>query len=89
MAIDLPNGCDVLSPRQKHLVTIIEYRRRHGILTVQQDLAEALGIRRDSLNKLLARTRQVLEQQGIQLIMPPRHCEGRAVAFSLSDFNNT
>lgn len=75
-----------LSERQRRLLAVIEHRRKHGLPTVQRDLAEALGIRRDSVNKLLARTRRTLKKQGRILEMPPRRREGRAVAFSLADF---
>ena len=66
-----------LTAQQRKLVDVIEYRRRHGIPTVQRDLAEALGIRRDSVNKLLARTRRRLGAAGRDLAMPPRHASGR------------
>jgi hypothetical protein len=58
--------------RQLHLIRVIERRSRDGIPAVQRDLAEELGIRRDSLNKLLARTRRVLQERGIELQMPAR-----------------
>ncbi len=66
-----------LTNKQLQLIKYLEYRQRYGMPTVQQDAAEALGIRRDSLNKLLRRTRQALARQGRDLPMPPRH---RAVA---------
>jgi hypothetical protein len=54
------------------LIEIIRRKNRNGLPAVQRDLAEELGIRRDSLNKLLARVRRVLAAEGIQLEMPPR-----------------
>src|SRR4051812_34041972 len=65
-----------LTPRQIQLVALIRAKTRHGVPAVQRDLAEALGIRRDSLNKLLARTRRALAAQGITLEMPVRSREG-------------
>lgn len=62
----------MLTRKQVRLISLIGYRRRHGLPTVQRDLAEALGIRRDSLNKLLARTREALAAEGKELRMPPR-----------------
>jgi DNA-binding MarR family transcriptional regulator len=61
-----------LTRRQQRVLSMIEYRRRYGLPTVQRDLAEALGIRRDSLNKLLARLRRALLKKGQHLELPPR-----------------
>lgn len=74
-----------LTNRQRRLVDAIERRRRGGLPTAQRDLAEALGIRRESLNRLLARTRRALAAAGLDLPMPPRPSAGasaRAVAYS-------
>src|SRR4051794_16599595 len=65
-----------LTARQVQLVALIRGKTRHGVPAVQRDLAEALGIRRDSLNKLLARTRRTLAAQGITLEMPARSRAG-------------
>lgn len=70
----------MLTNRQVRLLKIVEYRRVHGLPTVQRDLAEALGIRRDSLNKLLARTRKALAERGEELRMPGR---GRAAVIEM------
>jgi len=72
-----------LTNRQRRLLEMIEYRRRHRLPTVQRDLAEALGIRRDSLNKLLARTRRRLRLHGVRLEMPPRSRSERCGIVSL------
>jgi CRP-like cAMP-binding protein len=69
----------MLTRKQQKLVTILEYRSRYGLPTVQRDLAESLGIRRDSLNKLLARTRRSLQRNGGSLPLPPRS-GGSAIA---------
>ena len=68
----------MLTKRQICLISLVEHRRNHGLPTVQRDLAEALGIRRDSLNKLLARTRRALAAHGEELQMPPKAREGAA-----------
>lgn len=73
-----------LTRRQQELLRIIEHRVRIGLPTVQRDLAEYLGIRRDSLNKLLVRTRRVLASQGRTLEMPPTARECRADVSTLS-----
>lgn len=54
----------MLTSQQARLLQMMEYRVRYGLPTLQRDLAEALGIRRDSLNKLLARTRRALASKG-------------------------
>jgi hypothetical protein len=64
-----------LTLRQRLLLELIERRRGAGLPVVQRDLAETLGIRRDSLNKLLARTRRALAARGLSLVMPPRRRE--------------
>lgn len=73
-----------LTRKQRRLLELLRYRERNALPTVQRDLAEALGIRRDSLNKLLARTRQQLEAQGTTLPRPPRRASHRAAVASLS-----
>lgn len=75
----------MLTKKQVRLLEYLEYRRRHRLPTVQQDLAEALGIRRDSANKLLARTRKRLARQGRELVLPPRHGTAAAKLVTLSD----
>lgn len=65
-----------LTKKQRKLLKLIEVRRR-GLPTVQRDLAEALGVRRDSLNKLLARTRRAPASRGIDLRLPPRKGDPR------------
>ena len=72
-----------LTKRQQRLLVLIDYRRQHDIPTVQRDLAEALGVRRESLNKLLARTRERLRNSGHELVMPPRQRAGRAAVGAL------
>ncbi len=62
----------MLTRKQLRLVEMIERRNRHAMPTVQRDLAEFMGIRGDSLNKLLRRTRRALEESGQTLTMPPR-----------------
>lgn len=62
----------MLTKKQRRLVGMIEYRVRYRLPTVQRDLAEALGIRLDSLNKLLSRTRRRVASQGGSLELPPR-----------------
>ena len=73
-----------LTEKQRKLLDLIDYRVRHRMPTVQRDLAEALGIRRDSLNKLLARTRLALGGQR-DLTMPPRSRSSAAPLVSFSD----
>lgn len=73
-----------LTARQRAVLAIIERKARHGVPAVQRDLAEELGIRRDSLNKLLARARRVLAAQGVGLTMPARSRPTRAGVCSLS-----
>jgi hypothetical protein len=75
----------MLTKKQLCLISIVNYRRRHGLPTVQRDLAEAMGIRRDSLNKLLARTQKALAARGEELRMPPRRREGAADVMTLAD----
>lgn len=75
----------MLTKKQLRLVEYLEYRGRHRIPTVQQDLAEALGIRRDSANKLLARTRRALARQGRTLALPPRHGTAAVKVVTLSN----
>jgi hypothetical protein len=70
---------DGLTARQLQLMAAIRRRTRHGLPAVQRDLAEELGIRRDSLNKLLARTRRQLAARGVALAMPAR-CRAAHVA---------
>ncbi len=74
-----------LTDKQRELLRLVEYRRRHGMPTVQRDLAEHLGIRRDSLNKLLARTRKVLAREGRTLEMPLRSRQYVTPTASLAD----
>jgi hypothetical protein len=61
-----------LTARQLQLIELITSKTRHGVPAVQRDLAESLGIRRDSLNKLLARTRRALAARGISIELPAR-----------------
>jgi len=68
-----------LTPRQQLLVRLIGRRLRYDVPAVQRDLAEEMGIRRDSLNKLLARTRRQLFAHGRELGLP-RRCRADAVA---------
>ena len=75
MGVD-PNK--MLTKRQRQLLSLIEDRKRHRLPVVQQDLAEALGIRRESVNKLLKRMRIRLNRRGEVLEMPDRR--GRVVA---------
>lgn len=75
----------MMTRKQQKLVMTIEYRSRYGLPTVQRDLAEALGIRRDSLNKLLARTRRSLQRNGASLPMPPRSGGSAIPMVSLAD----
>ena len=75
-----------LTKKQQRLMALLEYRARHLLPTVQRDLAEALGIRRDSLNKLLARTRARLALEGKQLPQPPRRCDYRVNVCSLPSY---
>ena len=73
----------MLTTQQARLLQMLEYRARHSMPTVQRDLAEALGIRRDSLNKLLARTRRALASEGKSLTMPPRSRSSAAAVVTL------
>ena len=57
-----------LTARQRRLLELIRRKTRHGIPAVQRDLAEEMGIRRDSLNKLLARMRQ--SRAGLHALRP-------------------
>lgn len=75
----------MLTIQQARLIQMLEYRARYRLPTVQRDLAEALGIRRDSLNKLLARTRRALASEGRSLPMPPRSRTSAAPLITLSD----
>ena len=75
----------MLTKRQVRLILLVEHRRSQGLPTVQRDLAEALGIRRDSLNRLLARTRKALAARGEELRMPPRGREGSAGLMTLEN----
>lgn len=75
----------MLTKKQIRLISLVEHRRTHGLPTVQRDLAEALGIRRDSLNRLLARTRKALAARGEELRMPPRGREGAAGLMTLEN----
>ena len=75
----------MLTAQQTRLMQMLEYRARHSMPTVQRDLAEALGIRRDSLNKLLARTRQALASEGRSLPTPPRSRSSAAALVALTD----
>ena len=79
----------LLTVRQRQLLDLIEQRNRNGRACVQQDLAEDLGIRRDSLNKLLSRTRRILLRYGKQITMPPRSHERRALVGSLTALPST
>ncbi len=67
--------------RQRQLLELIGRRLVSQAPCVQRDFAEQLGIRRDSLNKLLRRLRQRLEAQGKALQMPDR-CRSAAAALS-------
>jgi hypothetical protein len=75
----------MLTMQQARLVRMLEYRARYQMPTVQRDLAEALGIRRDSLNKLLARTRRALAEEGRTLVTPPRSRPSAAALVAMSD----
>ena len=75
----------MLTIQQARLVQMLEYRARYRMPTVQRDLAEAMGIRRDSLNKLLARTRRALASEGRTLPLPPRSRESATALVALSD----
>jgi hypothetical protein len=75
----------MLTIQQARLVQMLDYRARYRMPTVQRDLAEALGIRRDSLNKLLARTRRALAAEGRMLPTPPRSRPAAAALVPLSD----
>ena len=74
-----------LTRKQQSLLQAIERRRRNGLPTVQQDLAEAMGIRRESLNKLLRRTRERLAARGERLELPPRAGPAPAGLVALAD----
>lgn len=73
----------MLTRKQAELLRILEYRTLHQLPTVQRDLAERLGIRRESVNKLLARTRRALAAEGRSLPVPPRSQPVRASLESL------
>jgi len=75
----------MLTTQQARLVQMMEYRARCNLPTVQRDLAEALGIRRDSLNKLPARTRRALASKGRSLLMLPRARSSAAALVALTD----
>jgi hypothetical protein len=77
-----------LTVQQRELLRLIESRVLHGMPAVQRDYAEALGIRRDSLNKLLARTRRVLARHGVELVMPPRRGQAAAPLGSLAGLDD-
>lgn len=75
-----------LTDQQRRLLQLIEHRNRYHLPAVQRDLAESLGIRRDSLNKLLHRMRATLRRHGFALRLPQR-CRNSAVAgFTLSEW---
>ena len=75
----------MLTKKQRQLVALIDRRSNFHQPTVQRDLAEAMGIRRDSLNKLLHRARQRMAADGVTLKLPSRQGAGRASVMSLSD----
>jgi len=75
----------MLTTQQARLLQMLEHRVRYSMPTVQRDLAEALGIRRDSLNKLLARTRRALASEGRSLPTPPRSRSSAAALVALTD----
>lgn len=75
----------ILTEQQRQLLVLVEWHTRHGQPAVQRDWAERLGIRRDSLNKLLARTRRALAAHGVELELPVRHRQAAVSLFALSD----
>lgn len=75
----------MLTRKQRRLVALIKQRTTLQMPTVQRDLAESLGIRRESLNKLLRRTRHRLAAQGVNLEWPSRRTGGRASLTPLPD----
>lgn len=79
---------ETLTQRQRQLLELIDRRTRHGVPAVQRDLAEELGIRRDSLNKLLARARRTLGDAAATLQMPARSRPTAEPVCSLSTLTN-
>lgn len=77
----------MLTKKQEEVIRYIQYRTRYNLPTVQRDIAERFGIRRDSLNKLLARARKRLRQKGESLEMPPRSRDVRVGVATLSAFS--
>jgi predicted DNA-binding protein (UPF0251 family) len=74
-----------LTGKQRQLVQLIEYRTRYHLPMVQQDLAEQLGIRRDSVNKLLRRARDRMSACGVELQLPNRRGVSTASVSTLMD----
>lgn len=60
----------MLTQKQRRLVDLINSRKELELPTVQRDLAEHMGITRESLNRLLARTRRRLAAEGKSLQLP-------------------
>src|SRR5580700_806039 len=54
----------LLTSKQRRLVAMMDYRAARRMPTLHRDLAKILGIRRDSLKKLLRRTRKRLAEEG-------------------------
>ena len=80
---------ETLTRRQRQLLELIDRRSRYGVPAVQRDLAEELGIRRDSLNKLLARTRRTLGDAAVAALRMPARSRPRAESVcSLSALTN-
>jgi predicted DNA-binding protein (UPF0251 family) len=60
----------MLTLKQRRLVELINSRKELQLPTSQRDLAEHMGITRESLNRLLARTRRRLAVEGESLQLP-------------------
>lgn len=75
----------MLTRKQRRLVALMDYCAARNTPTHQRDLAEILGIRPDSLKKLLRRTRKSMIAEGREL--PKLARKRRAIAYccSLSD----
>ena len=74
-----------LTKRQKQLLHLINVQKQNRIPMVQRDLAEKLGIRRESVSKLLRRLRLRLDSQGEVLDMPGRRGQTPASVGTLMD----
>jgi hypothetical protein len=66
-ALSIEENTFLLTKKQRRLVALMDYRAARMMPTNHRDLADVLDIRRDSLKKLLRRTRKRMAEEGREL----------------------